>query len=185
MTEQEFRGKLVAYLETKTPLGQAVMMTRSLPAGEELVQAAAVRALEKWQSYDDKYHVGQWFYFMMLNIQRGAWAKDKKTLSLDAPLGVGDDSDGLTHADLLVSDVPLLEAVALADEEAAAFSERTRVALASLRAQHRMALVARDLRGLDWPDAAAAASCTLEQVRSVVSTARNNFKTYYAALEPA
>lgn len=185
MTELEFRTELVNYLTTKTPLSQAVTMTRSLPAGEELVQAASVRAIEKWESYDGKYALGAWFYFVMLNIQRGTWAKEKKTLSLDAPLGDANGDDTITHADLLVSDVAMLEAAMLADDESAAFSARTRIALASLRADHRMALVAKDLHGLDWPEAAAALKCEVNTLRSLLTVARRQFKTYYAAVAAA
>lgn len=186
MTESEFRANLAEHIKSKRPYHQALTITHDEHAAEELVQDGAVRALERWEKYDAARPLNPWFFQVMFNrfsltryhMKRAA----TKLVSLEAPLGSAHDEDSLTRADLLRDETPLQEAAFFASAEEAALTERTRVALASVRTRERMALIAKDLRGLDWADAAAAFGCSVGNMRLIVADGRAQFKNVYDAL---
>jgi DNA-directed RNA polymerase specialized sigma24 family protein len=109
---------------------------------------------------------------------------EQRLVSIDAPLGDSDDDDSFTRGALLVSDEQL-EVGLLERGGGAQLSERTRRALGALRAIERMALVAKDLRGLETTDAPRALGLSLPMLRFHLTRARQAFKTIYEALEPA
>ncbi len=86
IAEEAFREMLVDYIATTKPRLQALGLTRNATAADALVQAAAVRALERWDRVDGERALGPWFWYVMLNLHRDARRADGRTLSLDAPL---------------------------------------------------------------------------------------------------
>jgi RNA polymerase sigma factor (sigma-70 family) len=184
---KDFREKLAAHLESKRPYHQALTITRDGQTAEELVQDGAIRALERWEKYDQTRPLNPWFFRVMFNrfsLTKYHMKRDlMKLVSLDAPLGDPNDDDSLSRADLLRDETPLQEASFFASVEEDALTERTRIALASVRARERMALIAKDLRGMDFTDVAAALGCSIGNARLIVADGREQFKNVYAALE--
>ena len=139
---------------------------------KELVQEAMFRVIKAWDRFDGKRPLEAWFLTVLRNLfydLRGRY-EARHGVSLDAERG---ESDDWTLHDTLAGQDEPVEA-ALERQESA---KRVREALALLSRDHRAALQACDMDGLDYAEAAARLRVPLGTMRSRLCRARTALRT--------
>jgi RNA polymerase sigma-70 factor (ECF subfamily) len=150
----------------------ALTLSGSPEEAKELVQAAFVRAFERWPQYDPNQSFEGWFLGILKNLYRD-WIKryERRNVSLDAPLG--GDEEALPIAELVADgrEEALLERL-----ERQAAGEEVRRALEGLSPEHRAVLSLSDMQGLTYEEVGQALDLPLGTVKSRLVRARDAFK---------
>lgn len=150
----------------------AMALCGSPEEAKELVQAAFVRAFERWPQYDPSQSFEGWYLGILKNLYRD-WIKryERRNVSLDAP--AGGDEEALPVAELVADgrEVALLDRL-----ERQAAGEEVRRALDGLSPEHRAILALSDMQGLTYEEVCRTLDLPLGTVKSRLVRARQAFK---------
>ncbi|MBI3550671.1 MAG: RNA polymerase sigma factor [Elusimicrobia bacterium] len=139
-------------------------------SAKELVQEAYRRVLAKWERYDSRQPLENWFFSVLRHICIDAAKRvDRtRTVSLEHPAPGTAEFEGLPLAERIADRTEPIE-TQLERRESGEVVHR---ALKALSYDHRVVLVLCDMEGMGYDDIAEVLGCAVGTVRSRVSRAR-------------
>ncbi len=158
----------------------AYRMTGHESDAEDLVQEAFVRAYRFFERYDSRLPFSSWLYRIMTNAHIDSLRRRGrvKTVSLDDPIRTEDGESGLAWD--LPDQAMTPEQVIMAD----VLDHDLQVALNSLPAPFRRAVVFADIEGLSYEEVAEVMECSVGTVRSRIHRGRKLLRNTLAAKRP-
>lgn len=145
-------------------------LTSDAEEARDLTQETFLRAFQGIQRFRGDADLKTWIYRIAINQARNRWRwwrrrRKDATVSLDAPIGDGDQTIGSTLKNVDAIDP---EQVALAHER----EDQLREALQNLRRSYREAVVLRDVEGFSYEEIAATLQINIGTVKSRLSRGR-------------
>jgi RNA polymerase sigma-70 factor (ECF subfamily) len=154
----------------------ALRLTGNVAEAEDLVQETYLRAFRFFNRYDDSLPFTSWLYRIMTNLHIDTVRRRKRltTVSIDQ---AGDGNEGTWE---FADNAP----TAAESMMARSLEEPMRLALQSMNAEFRLAVVLSDVEGLSYEEVAEIMDTSVGTVRSRIHRGRKQIREYLETRHP-